>query len=121
MINVYRIAKGYNALIDIDTVTLYAITHEDEMVLGNFTEVNDDVATGISLMLKDHKCDLSKHLFLITEHPEIFEGYSLKASFEILIYKTFETRKLKLIGLENIRKYIQDHPDVLNLSVIKEK
>ena len=119
MISLQSFSPTKEILVDIDIPLIYAVKDKSKNVitLGRFTEedVNDDFFFLFLKMLEKSSCDISKYLFLIYEHSESFKDCSCEAVFEI-INKNFETRKMRLVGSENLARYLRTHT-VDNLTV----
>ena len=111
-------------MVDISVPLIYAVKNKSTNVitLGRFTEkdVTDAFFTHFIRMLEKSTCDISKYLFLIHNHSEQFKDCTCNATFEF-VDKNFETRKMRLVGSENIARYLRTHDVDSNFHVTVAK
>lgn len=106
----YSPVKDY--MVDITIPLIYAVKDKSTGVitLGRFTEedITDSFFPHFMRMLEKGSCDISNYLFLIQQYAEKFKDCTCTATFEI-INKQFEKRKMRLVGSENIARYLRTH------------
>lgn len=111
-------------MVDISLPLIYAVKDKSTNVitLGRFTEedVTEEFFSHFLKMLEKSTCDISKYLFLIHKHSEQFKNCTCNATFEI-VNKNFETRKMRLVGSENIARYLRTHDVDSNFHVTVAK
>ena len=99
-------------MVDLSIPLIYAVKDKstNTIRLGRFTEedIQDNFFYCFSKLLSHSSCDISDYLFLIKNHNEQFVDCDCKAEFEIL-NKNFESRRMKLVGSENIARYLNTH------------
>nr|DAH47904.1 MAG TPA: hypothetical protein [Caudoviricetes sp.] len=106
----YSPIKDY--IVDITVPLIYAVKDKSTGVitLGRFTEndITDSFFSHFLKMLEKGTCDISNYLFLIHKYGEQFKDCTCTATFEI-INKQFEKRKMRLVGSENVARYLRTH------------
>lgn len=111
-------------LIDVDVPLIYAVKDKSTGVitLGRFFEedLSADFFNLFLRMLEKGICNLSNHLYLVQFHSDEFKDCELTATFTI-VNREFENRKMRLVGSENIARYLRTHdvPDNFNITVSK--
>lgn len=99
-------------MVDISLPLIYAVKDKSTNVitLGRFTEedVTEEFFSHFLKMLEKSTCDISNYLFLIQQYADKFKDCTCTATFEIM-NKQFEKRKMRLVGSENIARYLRTH------------
>lgn len=113
-----------DVIIDVDIPLVYAVKDKTTGVvtLGRITEkdLSKEFFSLFLRMLEKGKCDISQHLYLIHKHDKWFKTCEVNASFEIL-NKALETRKMRLVGSENVARYLRTHDVDSNFTVMVSK
>lgn len=109
MIKQYRI-DGQIVLADLDNVKAYAVFDGSWLKLSNdIDQVAEEIGPLLYPILAESKvCDLTSHTHLLSVNSKLFEPLGIECTISSL-GRSFETRELKIRGINNIINYIKNH------------